>query len=121
MKTICFGLILYVSSAYGFSPIEPSIECTVIKVLKQQDIGKFKKFPQLYTSINNNPATSRLFIAGVEFKSSDPISQIKSEVFEKIMISVEKSELILELHGKPVSRNGDLKLGSLLLAKVTCH
>ena len=112
---------LYFNIANGFSPTEPSIECTVVKVLKQQNIGQLKKFPKLYTSINNNPITSKLSISGVEFKDTDPVSQIKTESYEKIILPVEKFELTLELNGKPISRNGVLKSGSLVLAKVTCH
>ncbi len=117
--TIFLFFLFYL--AYGFSPLEPSIECTVIKVLKQQDIGNLKKFPKLYSSIYNNPVASSLFIAGLEFKNTDPVSQIKTAIFEKVMISIEEQELVLELNGKPISRNGVLKLGSIVLAKVTCH
>lgn len=106
---------------YGFSPVEPSIECTVVKVLKQQNLADFRNFPKLYTSINNDPVTSRLFVAGVEFKDADPVSQIKTETYEKIIMRVGKSELTLEVNGKPISRSGILKSGSIELAKVTCH
>ncbi len=69
----------------------------------------------------NNPVASKLFISGTEFKNTDPVSQIKTATFEKVMIPVEEQELVLELNGKPISRNGVLKLGTMALANITCH
>ena len=122
MKYFYYILIIFKSSLlFAYSPIEPSVECTVIKVLAQKNLGQLKSFPQLYTSINNNPIASKLNISGIEFEKSDPISLIKTENFEKISISIENIELILELNGKPLSRKGHLKFQQTKLAEITCH
>lgn len=121
MKLLFSLVALFCVDLSAFELLEPSIECTVVKVLKQANIGQLKKFPKLYASINNNPSTSKLVISGIEYKNVDPVTKIKTENFESIVIKVEQSELILELTGKPISRNGTLKFGLIELGKITCH
>jgi hypothetical protein len=116
-----FILFLYCGDLMAFEVLEPSIECTVVKVLNQRDIGQLNKFPNLHAVINNKPATSKLVISGIEFKNIDPVTILKTENYERILIKVEQSELILELTGKPISRNGKLKFGPIELGKITCH
>lgn len=115
-----FIFLIYVDLS-AFELFEPSIECTVVSVLKQRNIGQLKKFPKLYTSINNNPATSKLVISGIEYKNVDPVTKVKTDSFELILIKIDQSELILELTGKPISRNGTLNFGLVELGKITCH
>ena len=121
MKSLFSIVFLFCLSLSSFELLEPSIECTVVKVINQIDIDRLKKFPKLYTSINNQSATSRLVISGKEFKNIDPVTKIKTDSFESIVIKIEQSELIIELKGKPISRNGSLKFGLIELAKITCH
>jgi hypothetical protein len=107
--------------ALAFGMFEPSIECTVIKVYSTTKAFGFDKFPKLYQSINNDPLSSKLIIAGKEFSKLSPISIIKTETYEKISISSEQDQLSLELSGKPISRNGTMMFNGVKVASVTCH
>ena len=107
--------------ASAFSAIEPRIECTVIKVLATRTVFGINRFPKLYQSINNDPLTSKLFIAGKEFSRLNPVSDFKTETYEKISISAGSEQLGLGLKGKPISRNGTMTFNGLTLANVTCH
>jgi hypothetical protein len=79
------------------------------------------KFPVLYQSINNDPLSSALFIAGKEFSKINPVSDWKTEDYEKISIHSDQDDLVLELLGKPISRKGSLRLNGKIVADVTCH
>jgi len=101
--------------------LEPSIECTVIKVLSPQKVFGFDKFPLLYQSINNNPPTSKLYVGGKEFFKVDPVSLFKTHDFERLLIESNGDKLELELKGRPISRNGKMTINGKLAAEVTCH
>ena len=113
--------LLFSYQASAFSPFEPSIECTVIKILAIQSVFGIGKFPKLYQSINNNPLSSKLFIAGKEFSKLNPVSYLKTENYEKISIESGGDHLGLELKGKPISRNGTMTVNGVMIADVTCH
>ena len=113
--------ILFCSVTFALSIFEPSVECTVIKVISPQSVFGIKKFPELYQSINNNPQTSKLIVGKRELKTIDPVSVVKTDNYEKILIKEGSDELVLELNGKPISRNGTMTINGKLAAKVTCH
>ena len=122
MRRIFFIFLLLVSEpSTGFSLFEPSIECTVIKVHTTTDIMGIPEFPKLYQSVNNDPLRSILKIAGTVFPGAKPKTHLNTDKFEKISILLQNKILELELHGKPISRNGFLKVDGKLLADVTCH
>lgn len=122
MTRLVFSLIfVYTIHLSAFSPFEPSIECTVIKIFATQKAFGFSKLPTIYQSINNNPISSTLFIAGREFPKLDPVSELKTETYEKISIKSGNDQLELELRGKPISRNGKLTVNGQVVADVTCH
>ena len=112
---------LWSDQAFAFSHFEPSIECTVIKVHGTQNAFGLAQFPVLYQSINNNPLSSALFIAGKEFSKINPVSDWKTDDYEKISIHSGQDDLGLELFGKPISRKGSLRLNGSIVADVTCH
>ncbi len=100
---------------------EPNIECTVVKVLSSRAALGFSRFPILYQSINNKPLTSILIIGGHEFVNLNATTDIKTDSYEKISINTNEGPLVIELHGKPISRNGTLSLNGQVLAHITCH
>lgn len=108
-------------NSFAFGIFEPSIECTVIKVHSTRKVFGFESFPKLYQSINNDPSSSRLMIAGKEFSKLNPVSNIKTENYEKLVINSGTDQLGLELKGKPVSRNGTMTVNGATVADVTCH
>ena len=120
-KLLCATFLLTTNIAFGINLLEPSIECTVIKVHFSEKMLGFAKFPVLYQSINNDPIKSRLLIGGREFPGLNPETLWKTETFEKISIHHGGGNLELELNGKPISRNGFLKENGKVLADVTCH
>ncbi len=121
-RAICF-LFLFLCSRVtnGFGVFEPTIECTVIKVHSKGSIWGITKFPQLYQTINNDPLKSRLHIARQLIRGVIPRSIWKIDGYEKILIRDVRDSLELEIHGKPLSRNGTLKVNGTLVANVTCH
>jgi len=121
LKLILVLILLYTNSISAFNPLEPSIECTVIKVLSPQKVFGFDKFPLLYQSINNNPPTSKLYVGGKEFFKVDPVSLFKTHDFERLLIESNGDKLELELKGRPISRNGKMTINGKLAAEVTCH
>jgi hypothetical protein len=124
MKAMLLGIILYflyLNGLNAFTLFEPSIECTVINVIAPQQVFGIKKFPELYQSINNDPVASRLRVGKAELFKSDPVSVVKTESFEKIIIKHGTDQLELELKGKPLSRNGTMTINGKLAAEVTCH
>lgn len=114
-------ILLFCLSSRAVTLFEPSIECTVIKVIEPQKVFGFKKFPELYQSINNNPQTSKLRVGKLELSNVDPVSAVKTESYEKILIKQNSDQLELELKGKPLSRNGTMTINGKLAAEVTCH
>ncbi|MBL7557372.1 MAG: hypothetical protein JNM24_16205 [Bdellovibrionaceae bacterium] len=114
-------LSFIVDAAYGFSVLEPSIECTVIKVVSTTAAFDQSEFPKLYQSINNDPVNSILNMAGKRFLKVKPKTVFKTQNYEKISIDIENNTFELQLNGKPISRNGTLAVNGKLLAKVTCH
>ncbi len=114
-------ILLCSHQASAFNPFEPSIECTVIKVLSTKSVFGISKFPKLYQSFNNDPLSSKLFIAGKEFSKLNPVSDLKTEIYEKISIDSGRDHLVLELKGKPISRNGTMAVNGVIIADVTCH
>lgn len=108
-------------NANAFDLFGPSIECTVVKVKNPIAAFGFKKFPKLYSSIYNSPNEDILKISDKPFKGVKPISSFKTETFEKIQIDIGKETLTLELSGKPLSRNGVLRVNGKDVAEVTCH
>lgn len=118
---ISIAIIFSVLSAKAFDLFEPSIECTVIKVNKQVSAFGFKKFPKLYSGIFNQPNGNNLKISGESFKGIRPITKFKTEVFERIQIDIGEDVMLVELHGKPLSRNGNLLVNGVEVGKVTCH
>lgn len=112
---------MFCSVTFALSIFEPSVECTVIKVISPQSVFGINKFPELYQSINNNPQTSKLIVGKRELKTIDPVSVVKTDNYEKILIKEGSDELVLELNGKPISRNGTMTINGKLAAKVTCH
>jgi hypothetical protein len=100
---------LTMGSIVGLNVLEPSIECTVIKVNSSIPLLGFDNFPKLYDSINNNPLKSKLLIAGREFPKLNPETILKTETYERISIIHDRGTLELVLNGKPISRNGVLK------------
>lgn len=118
---IVFTTITISFCALAYSPFEPIIECTVIKVINPQSVFGFSKFPELYQSINNNPQISKLIVGKKELQTIDPVSVIKTDAYEKILIKEGNNEVVLELKGKPISRNGTMAINGKLAAEVTCH
>ena len=121
LQLLFVSILLIIEIAHGFQLFEPSIECTVIKVHSTKNVLGHPKFPLLYQSINNNPTKSVLIIAGKKLPGVVPKTILKTDNFEKISIVIENKNIELELKGKPISRNGTLKLDGELLADVTCH
>lgn len=119
MLSIFTFLVCLISNAFAL--LEPSIECTVIKVIEPQKAFGIKKFPELYQSINNDPQSSRLRVGKLELSKVDPVSAVKTESYEKILIKQDSDQLELELKGKPLSRNGTMTINGKLAAEVTCH
>ncbi len=78
-------------------------------------------FPKQYQSINNDPFDSKLVVAGQSFPLVNPKTLLKTETFERIQIDLAKDILELELEGKPLSRQGTLKINGKVVADVTCH
>ncbi len=113
--------IIFAMHSFAFGVFEPSIECTVIKVHLTRKVFGFESFPKLYQSINNDPTSSKLMIGGKEFSKINPLSTIKTENYEKIVIDSGADQLGLELKGKPVSRNGTMTVNGATVADVTCH
>ena len=103
------------------SILEPSIQCTIVKVHSKIEILGFKNFPQLHQSINNDPLTSKLSIAGKEFEKLNPKSVMKIQDKEEIMIKHNGGQLKIVLAGKPMARSGTLKESGQLIADITCH
>ncbi len=101
--------------------VEPDIQCTVIKVHQTIHIDGFKKFPLLYQTISNEPITSRLLIAGKELLDINPKTFLRTANSEVIAINTSQFSMILELFGKPISRNGVLKINGKVFAEITCH
>jgi hypothetical protein len=118
---VFLATILCWPAAFAVSLFEPSIECTVIKVIEPQSVFGISRFPELHQSINNNPQTSKLIVGKKELLKVDPVSVVKTDRYEKILIKEGNSELILELKGKPISRNGTMAINGKLAAEVTCH
>lgn len=112
---------LAIATFGGLSVLEPSIECTVIKVHTSIQTLGFDRFPKLYDSINNQPLKSKLLIASREFSKLNPETVLKTESYERISIIHDAGTLELELNGKPISRNGVPKENGVVLGKVTCH
>lgn len=122
MNNVLLGFSILISfNVYCFNLSEPSIECTVVKVHSTKRSFGFDQFPKLYQSINNNPLESKLFIAAKEFSKIDPVTLIKTESYERISIVSGSENLLLELNGKPISRNGTMKINEIKVADVTCH
>lgn len=123
MRKILIFTLIFLSAkiVYGLSIFEPSIECTVIKVHAITTFSSIKDFPKLYQSINNNPVKSTLRIAGLTFPNIKPETMLKTDTFERILIADGVDSFLLDLNGKPISRNGSLKKNGKLLADVTCH
>jgi hypothetical protein len=101
--------------------LEPDIQCTIVEVHKNQKFIGLKDFPRTDQSINNDPKTSRLFIAGKELVEINPKTISKNSTAETIFIESGKSRLVLELKGKPISRRGLLKIDGTKIATLTCH
>lgn len=121
LKSLTFVMALAVLPAKAANFFEPNIECTITKVHSSVELEKIGKFPKLHQSINNWLIESDLHVAGHRLPASDPKTVFKTDSYEEIQIPVGKVVLTLELHGKPISRNGVLKIGSQLLGDVTCH
>lgn len=122
LKMLFFILIfMHFNPLYGFNIFEPVIECTIIKVHATTTFSSIRKFPKLYQSINNNPTKSILRIAGETFLNIKPETLIKTSNFERILIANGADDFVLDLNGKPISRNGVLKKNGKLLADLTCH
>jgi hypothetical protein len=122
MRYLLFiGLICIAETTLGFNVLGPNIECTVVKVHSTARVLGDSKFPKLYQSINNDPTKSDLVIAGKKLSGISPTTIFKTDTLEKISIEIEASKIELELKGKPISRNGTLRLDGKLLADVTCH
>ena len=116
-----FLVLLCLKKSLGFTLFGPSIECTVIKVYSTTKALGFDEFPKLYQSINNDPLSSNLVIAGKKNIGVKPEILIKTDNFEKITISINNDKLELHLNGKPLSRNGTLSINGKVLAEITCH
>lgn len=122
MRSIAlFLLLVKFTNVHGFGLFEPTIECTVIKVVSTTTVFGIVEFPKLYQSINNDPLKSVLHIAGKKLPKVKPKTVFKTDNFEKISIITENDNFELQLHGKPVSRNGTLTANGKILAEVTCH
>ena len=113
--------IIPATVSLSFVTFEPNIECTVIKVHSTRKILGFESFPKVYQSINNDPTSSKLTIAGKEFLKLNPVSNIKTEIYEKLTINSGTNQIGLELKGKPLSRNGTMTVNGVTVAYVTCH
>ena len=120
-NNLFLAIIVFCSVAFAISPFEPSIECTVIKIIEPQPVFGINKFPKLYQSINNNPQTSKLIVGEKELLHTDPVSVIKTVDYEKLTIALNQDQLVLELKGRPISRNGTMTINGKLAAEVTCH
>ncbi len=122
MRNTLLTLLLIIGNiAEGYDFFEPSIECTVIKVHSHIHAFGQSKFPRLYQSINNQPSKETLTIASKSLPGVRPKTIFKTENFEKISIVIGIQNFELELKGKPISRNGVLKVDGKILADVTCH
>jgi hypothetical protein len=116
-------LFFYFSVSKAFEPhfSEPDVQCTIVKVHRREKLAGVKKFPSLYQTINNDPVTSRFFIAGRELQDANPETLFKSAEAETISIKTSTISIVLELKGRPISRHGDLKINGKKTAEVTCH
>jgi len=117
------AVILFIASsaASALNVLEPHVQCTVVKVHSVLDVFGIKNFPSLYQSLNNHPSEKTMHIANVSLNNIKPITTYKSETLELITIQNGSQKLELELHGKPISRQGVLKSNGVLLAELTCH
>ena len=100
---------------------EPRIECTVIKILSDEEKFGDTSFPELYESIYNDNLKSQLFIGGKELRETNPQQFFKQEKIEKIKIKYQSDIMNLEIRGKPISRNGKLSINGKYVADITCH
>lgn len=108
-------------TALAIGLVEPDIQCTVTKVIKSQNIMGFKSFPKKYDAIANNGMLSKLSVRAKPFKSEPPFSILKEGLREKILIKKDSNEMIIDVKGKPMSRQGTLKINNELVAEMTCH
>jgi len=120
-KLLLIILTVIVFDTLGLGLIEPDIQCTVTKVIKAQDVLGLKNFPKKYDAIVNNGMLSKLSIRSKPFKSEAPSTIFKEGLREKILIKKDGAELIIDVKGKPMSRQGTLKINNELVAEVTCH
>ncbi len=113
--------IILISRVLAFGLIVPDIQCTVTEVIKSQVVFGFKDFPQKYDAIANNGMLSKLAIRMKPFKSDPPYTIFKKGLREKILIKKNGKEMVIDIKGKPMSRQGTLSINNELVAKVTCH
>jgi len=114
-------VIILVSKIFAFGLIEPDIQCTVTKVIKSQDVFGLSNFPKKYDAIANNGMLSKLAIRMKPFKSESPFTILKEGLREKILIKKDGVEIIIDVKGKPMSRQGTLNTNNELVAEITCH
>ena len=94
--TIIGLFFLIIVPTYSISNIEPSVQCTIIKVYETVQILGFTKFPELYQSINNDPTKSTLIIAEKKFTNLIPKTISKTEIFEKILIKHKPKIIVID-------------------------
>lgn len=118
---ITFFIALTISIHSKGSIFAPSIQCTVIKVHSTSNILGQKAFPKLYQNISYNPIRGIFILGSNKFKNLIPKTILKTNNLERILIKYKQGQLELQIHGKPISRNGILKQGQNTLADITCH
>jgi hypothetical protein len=121
MGTAQLLLFIYMALSLDILEAEPSIQCTVVKVRKTVTLDRVGSFSKLYQTIYNDPVASRLFVGEIELININPKVLSKTAHSEKISIQYDKTELTLEIEGKPISRKGLLKMNGAVLAEITCH
>lgn len=112
---------LFVVKLSAFFLSEPSIECTVIKVLKTSSIFGLKDYPSKYSTINNHSASSELKLDGRLFYNLSPVVKNQNESYQEIVIENSIDKMVLKIHGKPISRSGVLEINGIQVASITCH
>ena len=120
-----FSVLIFSSTVananYELPVGEPRIECTVVEILSNKKKFGKTSFPKLYDIVYNDNLKSQLFIGGKEFTHLNPQRTFKGESLEKIKIQDQAERIDLEIKGKPISRNGILKINGKWVANITCH